>query len=113
MFGLVRRWRESGTTARAFAQEHSVPPWTLYYWREQLVKHERPARRPPRGLRVRSGPNKTKLVPLRIVPEDTSGGLELILKTGDPVRISRERRGDTPPPTRERPPAILRFRPSP
>jgi hypothetical protein len=85
MFDLVRRWRESATPARAFAQEHGVTAWTLYYWREQLAKQERPARRPPRRSRVRS--KKTMLVPVRIVPENTGGGLELILTTGDRVRI--------------------------
>jgi hypothetical protein len=42
MFDLVRRWRESGTLARTFAQEHGVTAWTLYYWREQLANQERP-----------------------------------------------------------------------
>ena len=46
MFDLVRRWRESGTPARAFAQEHGMTVWTLDYCRERLVKEERPARRP-------------------------------------------------------------------
>ena len=85
MFDLVRRWRESGTPARAFAQEHGVTPWTLYYWREQLAKTEQPARRRPRGSRVRS--KKTTLVPVRIVPEDAGSALELILTSGDRVKV--------------------------
>jgi len=85
MFDLVRRWRESGTPARAFAQEQGVTAWTLYYWREQLVKQERPARRPPRRSRVRS--KKMTLVPVRIVPGDTGGVLELILASGDRIRV--------------------------
>jgi transposase-like protein len=85
MFDLVRRWRESGAAARAFAQEHGVTPWTLYYWRQRLATEERPARQPSRRSRVR--PKKTTLVPVRIVPEDTSGALELILTTGDRVRV--------------------------
>ena len=85
MCDLVRRWRESGTPARAFAQEHGVTPWTLYYWREQLTEQERPARRGPRRSRVRS--KKTTLVPVRIVPEDAGGALELILTSGDRVRV--------------------------
>ena len=32
-----RRWRESGQSARAFAQEQGVTPWTLYYWRKRLA----------------------------------------------------------------------------
>ena len=85
MFDLVRRWRESGTPARAYAQEHGVTAWTLYYWREQLAKQERPARRRPRHARVRS--KQTTLVPVRIVPEDARGALELILTSGDRVKV--------------------------
>jgi transposase-like protein len=85
MFDLVRRWRESGTAARAFANEHGVTPWTLYYWRERLANEEQPARRPRRGTRVR--PKKTTLVPVRVVPDDSTGALELILTTGDRVRV--------------------------
>jgi hypothetical protein len=92
MFDLVRRWRESGTPARVFAQEHGVTPWTLYYWRERLVNEERPVRRPARRRRVRL--KETKLVPVRIVPEDTGGGLELILTTGDRIRVRVDVGGD-------------------
>jgi hypothetical protein len=84
MFDLVRRWQQSGTTARAFAQEHGVTAWTLYYWRERLVNQERPARR----RRVRVRPKKTTtLVPVRIVPDGPGGALELILTTGDRLRV--------------------------
>jgi transposase len=85
MFDLVRRWRESGTTARAFAQEHGVTAWTLYYWRDQLATQERPARRSRRRSCVRS--KRTTLVPVRIVPDDAGGALELILASGDRVRV--------------------------
>jgi hypothetical protein len=85
MFDLVRRWRESGTAARAFAQEHGVTAWTLYYWREQLVKEERPARRPPRRSRRRS--KKMTLVPVRILPEAAGDVVEFILTSGDRVRM--------------------------
>ena len=86
MFDLVRRWQESGTAAHAFAQEHGVTAWTLYYWRERLMKQERPARRRPR--RPRGQPKKTTLMPVRIIPEDPDAGVELILTTGDRVRVS-------------------------
>ncbi|MBV9169874.1 MAG: transposase [Chloroflexi bacterium] len=92
MFDLVRRWRESGTRARVFAQEHGVTAWTLYYWREQLTKEERPAQRPSRRPRTRM--KKPKLVPVRIMPEEGST-LELILTTGDRVRVPGDVGADT------------------
>jgi hypothetical protein len=79
---LVRQWRESGMTARAFAEGHGVTPWTLYYWRERLTKVERPPRR-----RRRSRP--VKLAPVHVVASADlgSGDLEVILAGGDRVRI--------------------------
>lgn len=37
MLALAREWRESGASARVFAQEHGVTTWTLYYWRQRVV----------------------------------------------------------------------------
>jgi hypothetical protein len=91
MLDLARRWREDGRSARAFAQEHGVTPWALYYWRERLPNEERPARRRPH----RSRPKRTKLVPVRIMPEDAGGTLELILTNGDRVRASGDVAVDT------------------
>lgn len=80
MLDLVRRWRESGTTAKVFAQEHGVTPWTLYYWRSQLPPKERAKRR--RARRV-------TLAPVHVVPspEATGGDLEVLLGSGDRVRV--------------------------
>jgi hypothetical protein len=82
---LVRQWRQSGMNARAFAEEHGVTPWTLYYWRERLMKDERPPRRRRRSRRM-------KLAPVHVVTSAELGGseLEVLLTGGDRVRI----RGD-------------------
>ena len=85
MLDLVRRWQESGLKARAFAQEHGVTPWTLYYWRERLATPARSART-RRRTRVRPA-KKATLVPVRILPQETSEGLELILTNGDRIRV--------------------------
>jgi hypothetical protein len=83
MLDLARRWRDSGATARAFAQEHGVTPWTLYYWRDRLAKPDRPKRRSRRAPRV-------KLAPVRLVAPaaDKGGDVEVILVSGDRVRMS-------------------------
>ena len=79
---LARQWRQSGMNARAFAEGHGVTPWTLYYWREQLTKAERPP-----GPRRRSG--RATLAPVHVVTSADLGGgdLEVILAGGDRVRV--------------------------
>ena len=60
---LARRWRESGTQARAFAQEHGVTPWTLYYWRQRLDGASPGRRRRRPALRAEH------LAPVHVVTE--------------------------------------------
>lgn len=79
---LVAQWRESGKSAREFAHDHGVTAWTLYYWRERLAalgQQTQPARNRPASL-----------VPVQVVPDDkpvTDGELEVILATGDRLRV--------------------------
>ena len=77
---LARQWRDSGAKARAFAQEHGVTPWTLYYWRKRLTQQEPPASRRRRTRQV-------KLAPVQIVASDGSDDLEIQLAGGDRVRV--------------------------
>ncbi len=82
MMGLVQQWRESGKSARVFAREQGVTPWTLYYWRE-VASHDRAARR-----RRRSPTRRGSLVPVRVINgSHPDGELEVILATGDRVRV--------------------------
>ena len=85
---LARRWRESGLSARAFAQEQGVTPWTLYYWRERLLGgHTRPTRR----RRKRRSAPPVSLAPVQIVTSDGEGGqsdVEILLASGDRVRVT-------------------------
>ena len=82
MLDLARQWRDSGVKARAFAQEHGVTSWTLYYWRKRLARDERPARRRRRTRRV-------KLAPVHVMAsaEGHGGDLEVMLANGDRVRV--------------------------
>ena len=82
MLELARRWRASGTKARAFALENGVTPWVLYYWRQRLAREDRPARR-----RRRARP--AQLVPVHVVADaQDGGGVEITLTSGDRVRVS-------------------------
>src|SRR5207302_2032667 len=83
MLDLARRWRASGTKARAFAQEHGVTPWVLYYWRQRLAREDPPVRRLRRTRRV-------TLAPVHVVTDAPDGGdgVEITLASGDRVRLS-------------------------
>jgi hypothetical protein len=82
MLDLARRWRDSGTRARVFAQEHGITTWTLYYWRKRLARQERPARR-------RRRPRRVTLAPVHLMTAAADAGdLEIVLVSGDRVRVS-------------------------
>ena len=85
MLALAREWRESGAPARLFAQEHGVTTWTLYYWRQRAIRDERSARR-------RHRPKRVRLAPVHVVTagSDPSGDLEIVLASGDRVRVSSQ-----------------------
>jgi hypothetical protein len=92
MLDLVRRWRDSGRSARVFAQEQGVTPWTLYYWRERLTQEERPkARRTPRASR------RLPLAPVHVLPsgEDHGSDLEISFANGDRIRVPSTIAADT------------------
>lgn len=88
MLALAREWRESGAPARAFAQEHGVTTWTLYYWRQRVVREQRAARR----LRRRPPRRRLRLAPVHVMraAEDAGGDVEIVLASGDRVRVSTQ-----------------------
>ena len=90
MLELARRWRDSGVKARVFAQEQGVTPWTLYYWRQRLASQDRPTRGRRRSQRV-------TLAPVHVVagPADVGGDLEILLASGDRVRVAAGVSADT------------------
>jgi len=82
MMALVEQWKESGKSARVFAREQGVTAWTLYYWRQVARPDRAPARHRRRSKR------RVSLVPVRVIREAEDGGeLEVILATGDRVRV--------------------------
>ena len=84
MAALVQQWKESGKGAREFARESGVTPWVLYYWRQRASQNAttRPRKRRSRSVRA------ARLMPVRVIRESVdSGELEVILATGDRVRV--------------------------
>lgn len=86
MLELARAWQESGAPARRFAQEHGVTTWALYYWRQRVPRQAGSARRPRR----------IRLAPVQVVgtPDDGAHDLEIVLASGDRVRVSAQVSGD-------------------
>jgi hypothetical protein len=79
----VRRWRESGLSARQFAEEIGVSPSTLTYWGWRF------RRMAPRAQRKRSAVDNPRFVelPARVVEEPR---FELELADGRRLRIPSE-----------------------
>ena len=90
MLELARRWRDSGVKARVFAQEQGITPWTLYYWRQRLASQDRSTHRRRRSRRV-------TLAPVHVVAgaRDVGGDLEILLTSGDRVRVGTGVSADT------------------
>jgi transposase-like protein len=82
MLELAREWVESGAKAHAFAQEHGVTPWQLYYWRNRIGSQTRQRRRRRRSRRV-------TLAPVHVLPtaEGRGGDLEVVLVSGERVTV--------------------------
>jgi hypothetical protein len=76
----VNQWREllaehgrSGLTVKQFCQERGITQWSFYAWRKRLREEG-----PVRFALVERG---------RVRPEPAAAGLELILRTGERLRI--------------------------
>jgi hypothetical protein len=85
MLELAHQWRESGASARMFAQEHGITTWTPYYWRQRVVRHERSTHR-------RRRPRRVRLAPVHLMPaaETVGSHVEILLASGDRVRVSNQ-----------------------
>ena len=75
---MVRQWRSSDLSARAFCAERGLSEASFYGWRRTIIQRDAGALR---------------FVPVHVVPEqqplapDKGGGLELVLPQGRRLRI--------------------------
>jgi hypothetical protein len=83
MAALIDEWQVTGCTAKAFARTRGVSVSTLKRWRRRLAAatSEGPGRSPRGGT----------LVPVRVVAprEEGEAALEVVLTTGDRIRLGR------------------------
>jgi hypothetical protein len=80
MAALIEEWQRTGCTAKTFARARGVSVSTLKRWRRRLAMASDGLGRPPGGR---------TLVPVRVVAdaEDREAALEVVLTTGDRIRV--------------------------
>jgi transposase-like protein len=72
---LIEEWRDSGTTVRAFCEQHGVSEPSFYAWRRKLAQRDAQA---------------PTFVPVRVVadePPAKAGGLDLVLPGQRTLRV--------------------------
>ena len=79
MMRLVSRWRASDESQASFARRHGVAPWTFWYWSRKLSSNG-----PTEAGRAPAAP----FVPVRVMPDPEAGVVEIVLPTGERVRVS-------------------------
>jgi hypothetical protein len=87
---LIWRWKESGRSCTAFAEANGVSVSKFFYWKRRLESEGAGKRR----AKVR-GAGSSRFLPVRLLgnagPVAERGGLvELVLETGERVRLTEE-----------------------
>ena len=88
---MMRQWRRSGLSVRAFCAEHGLSEPSFYNWRRTIAERdERDEASVPGASRKSARP---AFVPLRVI--DASAMLEVALQRGLVVRVPRGFDADT------------------
>ena len=90
---MLRRWRESGWTVRAFCDQHDLSEGSFYAWRRILAQRDQEAAQPQRE----SGAALPAFVQVNVaaeqsVPGDSAAaadGIEVVVGGGRLVRVRR------------------------
>lgn len=93
---MVRVWRRSGLSVRAFCAEHALTEPSFYAWRHIIAQRDQESARvrakPERGSVRRAVPARDDapvFVPLRLIDASAQVTLEVVLERGRVVRILR------------------------
>jgi transposase-like protein len=88
---MVRQWRRSGLTVRAFCAEHEVSEPSFYSWRRSIAERDQqPAQRATASDRTvgdDDAHDQPVFVPLRVVPTAAGMAFEVVLSQGRVVRV--------------------------
>src|SRR2546423_660351 len=82
---LLRQWRRSGRTIRAFCAEHAISEPSFHAWRRTIAQRDQQA-----AGRARAVPQDAEppvFVPLRVVAVPTGVVLEVVLGPGRRIRV--------------------------
>jgi transposase-like protein len=85
---MVRDWRKSGLSVRAFCRAHGLSEPSMYAWRRTLAQRDADSFQ---FVPVTVDPDEPVLAPdeLIVAPDDgTDGRLELVLQRGRRLRIA-------------------------
>jgi transposase-like protein len=84
---MLRQWRRSGCSVRAFCAEHGLSEALFYAWRRTIQERDRETR----GDAPRSQDHASRSTPPLFVPvtfAETAPPLEVVLARGHVVRIT-------------------------
>jgi len=76
---MVRRWRHSGQTVRAFCAEHGLSEPSFYSWRRIIAERDQPGDAPK---------DLPAFVPVRVAPDSAATSvLEVVAGPGRVIRV--------------------------
>jgi len=94
---MLRLWRRSGLSVRAFCGEHDLTEPSLYAWRRIIAERDRESTPVRAGHNVRSRKSASEVaaddtpafVPLRVIDTSAQVAIEVVLERGRVVRVLR------------------------
>ena len=81
---VVRRWRRTGLSIRAFCRAEGIGEHLFYWWRRELARRDQ--HKAAAHKRVTGTSKTAAFVPVRVVA-DQSAGIEIVLRGGQVVRL--------------------------
>ncbi len=84
---LLRQWRRSGLTVRAFCAEHQVSEPSFYSWRRSIAERDQRVTVSVATVGDDDAHDQPLFVPLRVVPTATGMAFEVVLGQGRVVRV--------------------------
>ena len=84
---LLRQWRRSDLTVRAFCAEHQVSEPSFYSWRRSIAERDQRATVSVPTVGDDDTHDQPLFVPLRVVPTAAAMAFEVVLGQGRVVRV--------------------------
>lgn len=88
---MVREWRRSGLSVRAFCAEHGLAEPSFYSWRRSIAERDlhgdQRATASARTVGNDGADDRPLFVPLRVVPAAAGMAFEVVLGQGRVVRV--------------------------